>query len=207
MKTRGLVLVGGGGHCRSVIDIILAEGMLSIAGILDNKLEVGSEIFGYRVLGGDELLVKLVENKHEFLICVGQIKDANPRVQLYRKITDLGGKLVKTVSPKAYISQFAKLSQGCVVGHGATVNAGASVGENCIINSHALIEHDSCIGKHSHISTGAIINGSVNIGQCCFIGSGAIIKNGVSIGSNVVIGAGAKVSQDVPSNSVLRHSN
>ena len=97
------------------------------------------------------------------------------------------------VSPLAYVSKYASISQGTIVMHNALVNAGASVGENCTINTNAVIEHDAIIGDHCHISTGAIINGGVFVSDECFIGSLATTKQSVKIPEKSFIKAGSVV--------------
>ena len=39
-----IVLIGGGGHCKSVIDVIEQEGQFTIVGIVDNAELLGSKI-------------------------------------------------------------------------------------------------------------------------------------------------------------------
>ena len=78
----GLLLVGGGGHCRAAIDVIESAG-LAIAGVLDRP-EVGLiNVLGHPVLGGDEVLPSLVEQGLAVLITIGQIKSAEPRIRAF----------------------------------------------------------------------------------------------------------------------------
>ena len=44
-----LILVGGGGHCKSVIDVAESAGY-TILGILDKPEEIGKHVFGYEVI-------------------------------------------------------------------------------------------------------------------------------------------------------------
>ena len=48
-----LILVGGGGHCKSVIEAAESMG-LAIGGILDLLENVGGRILGYPVIGTDD---------------------------------------------------------------------------------------------------------------------------------------------------------
>ena len=49
-----ILLIGGGGHCRSVIDVIELEKKYEIAGIVDKKELLNEEILGYKVIASDE---------------------------------------------------------------------------------------------------------------------------------------------------------
>ena len=48
-----IILIGGGGHCKSVIDVIEKEGRFKIAGIVDVPELLGTEILGYPIIGND----------------------------------------------------------------------------------------------------------------------------------------------------------
>ena len=72
-KKKNIVLVGGGGHCISLIDIIENGNEFNILGILDSNIKENN-ILGYKILGGDNLIPELVNENTYFLISVGQIK-------------------------------------------------------------------------------------------------------------------------------------
>jgi sugar O-acyltransferase (sialic acid O-acetyltransferase NeuD family) len=192
-----LILIGGGGHCNSCIDVINLEGKYVIEGILDNNEKKGKLLNGYSILGNDELIVELAEKKYHFLITVGQIKSADIRLKIFDQLKKVNAQMATVVSPKAYIASRTTLSPGTIVLHGAIINSGASVGVNTFINTRALIEHDAKIGSHVHISTGAIVNGSCSIADQTFIGSGSVIANNIHIGQRVVIGAGSVVIKNI----------
>jgi sugar O-acyltransferase (sialic acid O-acetyltransferase NeuD family) len=190
---KSIILIGGGGHCKSVIDVIEQEGRFEIAGIIDKPKLLGSKVLGYSVIGSDSDLDNLVSKYQYALITVGQIKSASLRVRLFNLTVEAGFILPSIISPNAYMSKHASIGNGVVVMHNAIVNASVSIGDNCIINSKALIEHDCLISKHCHISTNATINGGVVVQSECFIGSGAIIRESITIDKNSFIKAGSLV--------------
>ena len=192
---KNLILIGGGGHCKSVIDVAESAGY-TILGILDRPEEVGKKVFAYEVIGVDDDIPQYID-KAEFVITVGFIKNSSLRVKLYNKVLEAGGKLATLIASTAYVSKYAKIGQGTVVMHKAFVNAGAEIGENVIINTFANIEHDACIGNQCHISTGVMINGDCVVGDNCFIGSQSVLSNAISICSNVIVGAGSFVRKNI----------
>ena len=194
-----LLLIGGGGHCRSCIDVIEDEGIYKIAGIVDQPEGKMDPILGYEVLGNDDDLPELLKKYPIAFVTVGQIKFADIRLKLYSSLKNMGAKLPTIISPQSYVSKHVDLQEGTIVMHGAIINAGSFVGENCIINSQALIEHDAVVNSHCHISTGAKVNGSASIGKESFIGSGTVIHHGVKIGEKCVIAAGSIIRKDIPS--------
>ena len=190
-----LILIGGGGHCKSVIEVAESSGY-TIVGILDRPEEVGKKVLAYEVIGVDDDITQYVD-KAEFVITVGFIKNPTLRIKLYNKVLQAGGKLATLIASTAHVSKYAVLGAGTVVMHQAFVNAGAVIGDNVIINTFANIEHDAHIGNQCHISTGAMVNGDCVVGENCFIGSQSVLANAISICPDVVIGAGSLVRKSI----------
>lgn len=197
MKKPKIILVGGGGHCKSCIDVITSEGIYEIKGIIDLPALLGSKTLGYETIGNDDELPEFISKGYSFLITMGHMGNARRRTQLFELIDSLGGDLPTIKSPTAFVSSSAKLGKGSIIMHNCIVNADAQIGMNSIINNNALIEHDTIIEGHGHISTGAIINGNCKIGKNSFIGSGTVVKNGVAISEDVIIGAGSLVIKPI----------
>lgn len=195
--TRQIILIGGGGHCRSCIDVIETEGRFSIAGIIETKEKLNHRVLGYPVIGSDEDLPSLIRSYKHFLISIGQIKDVTKRIESFESVKELGGELPAICSPRAHVSGHASIGEGTIIMHGAVVNAGAAIGRNCIINTGAIIEHDVTIGDHCHISTGAIINGGVKVGDGAFLGSKSMARESIEIGAYSLIGGGVNLMSSV----------
>ena len=197
MNKPELILVGGGGHCKSCIDVIEANGQYNIKGIIDLPREFRKSVLGYSVIGDDDGLPKLARNGHNFLITLGHMGNSKRRQELFDIIKTNNGRLPVIKSPLAYISKYTKIGDGTIIMHNCIVNTDTKIGENCIINNKALIEHDVTIGSNCHISTDVNINGNCTISNNVFVGSAATLKNGISISGDVIIGAGAIVVKSI----------
>ena len=184
-----VILIGGGGHCKSCIDVIERESCYTIAGIVDMPEKQQENVLGYPVIGTDADLAELIKTFHNVLITLGQIKSPARRKGLFDDLKQMGARFPVIQSPLAYVSRHAQVAEGTIVMHHALINAGASVGRNCIINTKALVEHDAVIEDDCHISTGAVVNGGVTIGRGSFFGSGAVAKEYTSIPANSFIKA------------------
>ena len=191
MNQKSLILIGGGGHCKSVIDVAESAGY-TILGILDKPELVGNKVLGYEIVGTDDDIPQYVD-KAEFLITVGQIKSPAIRQKLALLVMRAGGKFASVIANDAYVSKYAKIGTGTVVMHKAVLNADACIGEHCIINTMANIEHEVQIGGFCHVSTGVMVNGNCVIGDEVFIGSGSVLYNGISVIDNAIIPAGSVV--------------
>lgn len=186
-----ILLIGGGGHCKSCIDVIEQEGRFIIAGIIDKKEQIGNDVLGYKVLDCDENISEYLTIKNA-AVTIGQIKSSERRIHLFNLCKEIGFVMPYIVSPSAYVSQYAVISEGTMIMHHALINAGAKVGRNCIINSKALVEHDAVIEDNCHISTGAIINGGAVVKENSFFGSNAVSKEYALISGFIKAGSVVK---------------
>ena len=197
MKKRPIILVGGGGHCKSVIDVIESENKYEIIGILDIPEKVGNYILDYEIIGTEESLKHQITKCRYYLITIGHIKSAKLRIDLFNKVKRVSGILPNIISPFSHVSKNAKFGEGNIIMHSTIINSNVTIGNNCIINNQALIEHDCNIGNHVHVSTNANINGNCDIGEGSFIGSGSTVIQGIKIKENAIIGAGTVVINPV----------
>ena len=191
----GIILVGGGGHCKSVIDVLVDSQEFKIIGILDMKDKVGSNLLGFPIIGTDEDIPKLIMKYENFHINIGHILSNVSRVNLYHRIESLGGIFPIIKAYDAHISKYAFINPGTFIGHKAFINAGAKIGCNCIINTGAVIEHDSIVENHSHISTCVTVNADCQVGEGSFLSSHVVINRGVKIPPESKIYSGTIVTK------------
>lgn len=188
-----LLLIGCGGHARSLIDVVESSSLWHVVGLVGLPEQVGEKVLGYPVVGSDHDLPSLRQQCDHALLAVGQIGLSNQRQQLVVRLMQCDFVLPVVISGLAHVSRHARLGLGTSVGHGAVVNAGVRVGDHCILNSNCLIEHDAVIGDYCHISTGTLVNGGVKIGHSSFIGSGVVLREGLDLPPQTLISAGKRV--------------
>lgn len=203
-----LILVGGGGHCKSVLDTVIRLKKYDNIHILDPSIDPGKKLLNCAtVIGGDELLISLYEEgERQAFVSVGSIKSSWVRNKLYDSIVDIGFSIPNIIDPSAVISPSVSLGLeqddeykgiGIFVGKGVIVNADVSIKRCAIINTSAVIEHECQIGAFTHISVNATLCGQVIVGDHSFIGAGSTVIQGIEIGNNVTIGAGSLILRDV----------
>lgn len=186
-----LVIIGAGGHAKSVVDSI-NEDEIELIGFVDaNKVgeHCGKPIFGKSV--EDVPCYKDVY----YIIGIG---DVLARRSWYRRICDMGLKTLNVIDKTAIISKTAKIGTANYIGKLAVINADAVIGDNNIINTKALIEHECRVGSHTHMSTSSLVNGNVIVGDGVFFGSCAMTAAQVTLGEYSIIGAGGVVIKDIP---------
>ncbi|MCR5149597.1 MAG: acetyltransferase [Clostridiales bacterium] len=194
-----LLLIGGGGHCRSVADTVLSLGEYSQTGIIDNGLS--SLVPGITAVGTDEDLPRLKSEGWNYaFICVGSIGSTALRRKLYRSVKEAGFIVPTIIDKTACVCNSSIIEEGVFVGKRAVVNSGARIGLCAIINTGSIIEHDCRVGDFTHISPGAILCGNVNVGHDTHIGAGSVIRQSINIGSDVMIGVGSAVVKNIQDN-------
>lgn len=203
-KKKKIILVGGGGHCKVVIDAINKSGKFSIEGIIDNKLKVGEKVIGISVIGGDNKLSELYKGGiTKAFIAVGSVGDCSVRKVIYEKLNDIGFNLVVIVHPQAIVAQDVTIGAGTLVAAGAVINPAATIGRNVIINTRASIDHDCEIGDFVHIAPGVTLSGTVKIGEDTHVGTGTSVIQDISIGKRCMVKVDTTVKRDVADDTVV----
>lgn len=193
-----IVLIGGGGHAKVLIELIRSLDRYDIIGILDSRLKIGSSVLGVYVLGRDRLLKRLYDKKvKNVCIGVGSINNNEKRRRLYERVHEIGFHVPELVHPQSIVSNESKISEGVQVMAGAIIQTHTIINPNTIINTGAIVEHDCIIGKHVHICPGVVISGGCIVGDGAFIGAGTTIIQGVRIGKETLIAAGSLVGKEV----------
>ena len=193
---RKLLLIGGGGHFRSVLDSVLSLGLYGEVGIVDKE---DVKILGVSVIGKDQDLPALFQQGWtNAFITVGSVGNTTVRRRLYEMIKKIGFTIPSIVDKTAIIAKGTQIGEGSFVGKNAVVNTGASLGCCSIINSGAIVEHDCSVGDFCHISPGTVLCGQVTVGSDTHIGAGSVVRQQISLGNNVLIGAGSVVLKDIP---------
>ena len=185
---KNVMLIGGGGHAKVVMDMVEACGD-RVVGILDDGLAVGMQVQGVPVKGSTADAGQFEDAL--FVLAVGNN-------QVRRKLAArLNVAWYTAIHPSAIVSDRAQVGEGSVVMPRAVINPGACLGRHSIINTAAVVEHDNRIGDFAHVSCGAVLTGTVHVGECALVGAGAVVKNNVSICDEAVVGAGAVVTKDL----------
>ncbi|PHS31927.1 MAG: serine acetyltransferase [Alkaliphilus sp.] len=193
-----ILLIGGGGHCKSVVDSLLQTNQYSEIGIIDKKENIGILTLSIPVIGCDDDLSKLYGEGYRYaFITVGSIGNTKLRTKLFEMIEKIGFEIPSIIDDTAIVSKHVRIKKGVFVGKNAVINAGTFIGKGAIINTSATIEHDCKIEEFTHIAPDAVLCGEVQIGANTHIGARSVVKQQSKIGANTIIGMGSVVLKDV----------
>jgi len=205
LESNTIVLYGGGGHAKMLIDLIQGAGIYAIAGIIDDGLDAGSEILGVPVLGGSKKLVEIKSSGIQKAVnAVGGIGNIRSRIAVFETLISAGFDLPPVVHPAAIIEPSAILSPGSQIFAKAYIGGDVHIGFGAIVSTGSIISHDCVLGKYSIISPGAILAGEVRIGSRVLVGMGVTINLRVEIGENTRIGNSTTILSSVPSNQIIQ---
>lgn len=189
-----LLIVGAGGHAKVVIDLVRAEALYDLVGLIDRPSD--ALVNGAVVIGSDEDLPRLrAEGVTHAHVAIG---NNARRLSLARELESKGFTLANAISPAAFLSPSTALGAGIAVMAGAVVNVDSRIGDAAILNTRASLDHDGTIGEGAHVAPGCALAGNVSVGRLAFLGVGTSVIPGIAIGDEAIVGAGSCVVRPVP---------
>ena len=203
-ENKRMLIFGGGGHGRSLIELIRLLKDYEIEGIVDDGFKAGDTVLGLPVLGSKAQLSQLYESgTHWAVNGVGGIGNLNDRLEVFYALQAAGFFCPTVIHPTAFIEESAVIADGVQVFPFAYIGSQAKVGFGSIINTSAIVSHDCQLGHIVNLSPGATLAGGVVVGDEVLIGMRATVNLGVHIGTGARIGNGATVKSDVPDSGIV----
>lgn len=200
-----IMIYGGGGHGKALIDLLRSLGVYHIVGILDDGIPADEKIMGVPVLGGGDMLESLYAQGVRLAVnAVGGIGNITVRIKVFEKLAVAGFACPAVIHPTAFVEASASLSPGVQVFPHAYIGSEAKIGFGCIINTGAIVSHDCLLGDYTNISPGAMLAGEVQIGPAALVGMGVTVNLRVKVGAGARLGNGSAVISDVPERGIVR---
>jgi UDP-N-acetylbacillosamine N-acetyltransferase len=187
---QGLLILGFGGHARSVAGVAIAAGFQALR-FVDANAQDGEQFLGFPVERSYAGPLPLGWS------CLPASGDNHQRQQQVRSILDAGWALETLIAPDATVSVGATIAPGCLIAHHAHIGPMASIGMGCIINTGAVVDHESTVGDYCHVSVNSTIAGRSHLDAFVFLGAGATVIDQVSIATDITIGAGGVVNSSL----------
>lgn len=203
ISNKNIVIIGSSGYAKVILDIMQKEGKYNIVGLLDRNRKVGEETMGYKILGQEEDLPKLIS---EFQIIGGVIAIGDNYIRF--KVSELirsvspNFKFVNAIHPNSSIGAEVQIGDGTVIMAGVIINPFSKIGDFCILNTNSSIDHDSIMEDFTSLAPGVTTGGKCTIGKFSVISIGATIIHNIEIGEHTIIGAGSLVVKSLSSNIV-----
>lgn len=196
-----IILIGAGGHAKSVIDSVEQAGEYQIIGFSERIKCENVNYRGYKCICTDDELEDLYKTgvKNAF-ITIGYMGNSNLREKLYYKLKSIGFNLPSIVDNRAVLATDVQIGKGCFIAKGTIINSQTCIRDLAIINTGAVIEHECYVGFNTHIAGNSTICGNVSVGNNVFLGAGSTVIQGVKIGDNTIVGAASTILHNIENN-------
>lgn len=186
-------LIGGGGHCKVVIDTLLAGGV----GTEDLRVRDGRANMQDREVLGVRIDCPEIDDRLTGQPVHVAIGANSARSRLFVAAVAAGGQPVTVRHPSAQVSASARIEAGCFIGALVAIGPDADIGRDVIVNHGAVVEHDCIVGDHAFLGSHATLGGGVRIGELATIGPGAVVPTGRTVGARATVAPGAVVTRDL----------
>lgn len=193
-----LLIIGGGGHGRSVAEAVLLsrqrlEQGFELTAFLDDAAQPYQHVWDWPVWGTTAMLPECRGRIDAVVVAVG---NNALRETLHRRVYAAGLTLATVIHPAAVVSPRASIGVGSAIMAGAIVGTEARLGEGVIVNCGAVVDHDCVVEDFAHLGGNASMAGGAVLGRGAQMQVGASLGYGVELPARAVLRAGEAMSID-----------
>lgn len=205
--SKKVLILGGLGNGSVIANAILDANNkgnkdIEFAGYLNDRLEIGSSIEGWPVLGSTQDVNHFLKEGYSFINTIYRIDGQQKRIEKFKKLNIPDPALISFVHPLAYVAPNVKISPGTVIMPNTSISSGVTFGKCCLIMVGATIGHNSTIGDHCHFAAQSCISSFVKIHDGVHIGLNATVREDLTIGKNSTLGMGSVLLKDIPESEI-----
>lgn len=188
---RRLLIVGAGGHGRSVAEAVLASGQFKLVGFLDDAFPGLSQVWDFPVLAGISEILSMIGRADEAIVAIG---NNQLRKEVCTRLRNVGLELATIIHPRAIVSPTSIICAGSAIMAGAIVGTEAVLGEGVILNCGAVVDHHCKVEDFGHLGVNAAMAGGSALGEGAWMQAGSALGYGVKINAGQVLAPGEVVS-------------
>ncbi|MCT0201797.1 MULTISPECIES: acetyltransferase [Synechococcaceae] len=200
MEILPVLLIGAGGHARSVLAMLLRHRGFTPVGLIDSFQPQGPGLDGVPIIGTEADVPALCEQLRvrHLMVAIG---DNTQREAMAQRLAASCPNAVfpALIDPTAVVATGVRIGAGVVLLAQAHVGPGSELGDGVLLNTMASLDHDTQVGSFASLAPGVITGGRVILGPRSFLGLGVQLLQGVHVGADTVVGAGSLVLDSLPS--------
>ncbi|SFE68384.1 acetyltransferase [Paracidovorax wautersii] len=185
-----LLVIGAGGHGRSVAEAAHLSGMFDVIGFLDDALPARYPMLGAAVLGSIASVSSHRSRFDQVMVAIG----ANPvREKVMQQLTAGGFAFATVIHPRAFLAPSALLGTGSAVMAGAVIGTEAQLGKGTIVNCGAVVDHHAVVKDYGHLGVNASMAGGSVLGKGAWMQAGSALGYGVTISAGTTLRPGEAI--------------
>lgn len=170
---------------------------LKFCGFLNDKIEIGTIINEYPVMGKTNEVKKFIKEGYYFVFTIHPIGHGDIRIKLFNKLNIPKERLLTIVHPSSFVGYNTILKPGVVVMPNCYIGTATIIGDSTLVMANSIIGHNNNIGRLCHFSASSVVGALITIGDASDIALNATVIEKVNIGTCSVVGAGALVRKDI----------
>lgn len=181
-----LLIVGAGGHGRSVAEAVHAAGQFVLVGFVDDGTEA-QQVWAWPVLGTLSDLAKYRDLADAAIVAIGK---NDLRERLCSQLHATNFELATVVHPRAIVSPSAVIGAGSAIMASAIVGTEAELGMGAIVNCGAVVDHHCRVESFGHLGVNAAMAGGSVLGHGAWMQAGSVLGYGVKVAAWAVLEPG-----------------
>ena len=170
MIVNSLLILGAGGHGRSIYEMAISLDLFTHVAFLDDGAHSAEQALEKHIIGRID---KLCEFAPKYTHAVVGIGNNSVRETLQSKAMDAGFIISTLIHPRAMVSPSAQIEMGTVILAGAIIGANVKIGKGVIVNCQTVVDHDGVLEDFSHLGVGVSLAGNSLIGRSAFVQAGS----------------------------------
>ncbi|RYH70060.1 MAG: acetyltransferase [Alcaligenaceae bacterium] len=186
-----LLIIGAGGHGRSVAGAVLLRKDYHLTAFLDDAPQSQQRVWDWPVWDPTAILPDCRDRVDAVVVALGNNK---LREAMHLLVRAAGLALATVVHPSAFVSPRASVGEGSTLIAGAIVGTGASLAEGVIVNCGAVVDHDCRVEPFGHLGINAGMSGGAVLGHGAWMHAGTTIGYGVELSAGLVLRPGEVVN-------------
>jgi sugar O-acyltransferase (sialic acid O-acetyltransferase NeuD family) len=184
---RKYCIYGTGGFGREVLTILEDVFKGNGLSIVDNVcFMISDEFYDESLIMGVPVIKESDFIVDDYKVVIG-IADPYVRKKIVDRLS-VDTCYASIIHPRATISRWVEIGEGCVIGAGVILTCSISVGKHAHLNLSTTIGHDCEIGDFFTAAPSVSVSGNCRIGDYVYMGTKAATREKVSICSDVTIG-------------------
>jgi len=185
--SKRVIVIGAGGHGRSVAEAIVLLGRDKLVGFVDDGADANVKVWTYHVVGTTDSVNNWSGLVDAVVVAIG---NNAVRETLHYHVLGAGLALLSVVHPAAFVSPTAALGAGCVVMAGAVVGTEALLGEGVIVNCGATVDHHCIVDDFGHLGVNACMAGGSVLGRGAWMQAGSALGYGAMLENRATLSPG-----------------